>query len=314
MSDSTASFSASTFAPAGQANALHAVAASPIVTINASSWKMDEADPAWIAALEQGKVLYFPKLSFELKEDEYAFLTPEMNAEGSRSITLEASGRFKGSSGDEAMQAKVAAMVGRFRANAQQLIETLLPHYRQSIQMATTSYRPKQVESRAQTWRADDKRLHVDAFAGRPNHGERILRVFANINQSGVPRIWRVGEPFEEMVQKFLPRVEKYSPLQARWQQLMRKTKKLRTEYDHLMLQFHDHMKLDADYQQNAPQITMPFAAGSVWVCFSDHALHAAMSGQYMMEQTLNLPVAAQYDPEQSPLAILRRLTGRKLV
>jgi hypothetical protein len=289
-------------------------AASPIVTIDVASWSVDQTDPAWIAALEAGKVLYFPHLAFELKEEERRFLKPEMNAQGSRSITLEASGRFKGSTGDAATQAAVAAMVGRFRNNAQQLVETLLPHYRQSMRMATTSYRPLQVETRAQTWRADDKRLHVDAFAGRPNHGERILRVFANINPDGLPRVWRVGEPFEEMAQKFLPRLEKYRPLHARMQWLLRKTKKLRTEYDHLMLELHDNMKLDDDYQKNAPQLTMPFAAGSVWVCFSDHTLHAAMSGQYMMEQTLNLQPASQYDPAQSPLAILRRLTGRKLV
>ena len=288
--------------------------ASSIVTIDTREWEMDATDPAWIAALEDGKVLYFPQLAFKLNEDETRFLNPEMNAQGSRSITLEASGRFKGSTGDEATQAAVAAMVGRFRANAQKLVETLLPHYRTSMRMATTSYRPLQVETRPQTWRADDKRLHVDAFAGRPNHGERILRVFANINQSGVPRVWRVGEPFEQMAGKFLPRLEAYRPFHARMQQLLRKTKKLRTEYDHMMLQLHDNMKLDEDYQMNAPQISVPFAAGSVWVCFSDHTLHAAMSGQYMMEQTLHLQPASQYAPEKSPLAVLQRMTGRKLV
>jgi hypothetical protein len=58
----------------------------------------------------------------------------------------------------------------------------------------------------------------------------------------------------------------------------------------------------------------MPFPPGSVWVCFSDQASHAVMSGQYMMEQTLHLPAAQQYDPDASPLAILTRLTGRALV
>jgi hypothetical protein len=312
MSDSLAQSTASTHSTT--APLLPQGTESQIVTIDAAEWKMEHTDPAWIAALEAGKVLYFPNLAFKLKEEEFRFLKPEMNAEGSRSITLEGSGRFKGSTGDEATQAEVAAMVGRFRNQAQQLVESLLPHYKKSLRMATTSYRPKQVETRAQTWRADDKRLHVDAFAGRPNHGERILRVFANVNQNGVPRVWRVGEPFEEMANKFLPRLEKYRPLHARMQWLLRKTKKLRTEYDHLMLQLHDNMKLDEDYQKNAPQLTMPFPAGSVWVCFSDHTLHAAMAGQYMMEQTLHLQPDSQYDPSQSPLAVLQRLTGRKLV
>ena len=37
-------------------------------------------------------------------------------------------------------------------------------------------------------------------------------------------------------------------------------------------------------------------------------------SGQYMLEQTIHLPLAALYEPERSPLAILERLTGRALV
>jgi hypothetical protein len=32
-----------------------------------------------------------------------------------------------------------------------------------------------------------------------------------------------------------------------------------------------------------------------------------------MMEQTIHLPVAALYDPQRAPLAILERLTGRRL-
>ena len=66
--------------------------------------------------------------------------------------------------------------------------------------------------------------------------------------------------------------------------------------------------------QKNADQITMPFASGSVWVCFSDQASHAVMSGQYMLEQTFHLPVEQQYHPELSPLHILQRLTGKGLI
>ena len=80
------------------------------------------------------------------------------------------------------------------------------------------------------------------------------------------------------------------------------------------MLKLHDAMKADSEYQRNAPQVTMTFPAHSVWVCFSDQTPHAAMSGQYMMEQTFHLPIASQYNPESSPLAILTRLTGRTLI
>jgi hypothetical protein len=42
--------------------------------------------------------------------------------------------------------------------------------------------------------------------------------------------------------------------------------------------------------------------------------MHAAVSGQYMLEQTIHLPVSALYDAERAPLAILERLTGRRLI
>jgi hypothetical protein len=285
-----------------------------IVEIDISSWQPDCANTEWIAALEAGKVLYFPHLAFTLSEAEQRFLTPAVRDPKARNISLDASGQLKGAIGDAAAQKEMAAMIGRFRAQAQTLIDAILPRYSAALRLAPTSYRPTQVESRSQSWRADDRRMHVDAFPSRPNYGERILRVFANVNPEGMPRVWRIGEPFEQVAQRFLPRVKRYARWQARMLNTLHVTKTLRSEYDHLMLQLHDGMKSDLDYQRDAAQVTMPFPAGAVWVCFSDQTSHAVMSGQYMMEQTLHLPVARQYDPQASPLAILTRLTGRQLV
>jgi hypothetical protein len=285
-----------------------------ILEIECASWQPDAAHADWSVALEAGKVLYFPRLAFTLSADEQRFLTPAVRDPNARNISLDAQGRLKGAAGDVATQAKIAAMVGRFRMQAQTLIDAILPGYRGALRLAPTSYRPMQVESRTQSWRADDRRLHVDAFPSRPNYGERILRVFTNINPDGMPRVWRVGEPFEQVARRFLPRVKRYARWQAQMLNALHVTKMLRSEYDHLMLQLHDGMKNDLDYQRTSPQVTMPFPSGSVWVCFSDQAPHAVMSGQYMMEQTLHLPVERQYDPDTSPLAILTRLTGRKLI
>ncbi len=285
-----------------------------IVELDLADWAGAVPNEAWIAALEAGKVLYFPRLAFELLPEERALLSPSVLSPGVRNISLDAKGRLKGVAGDEAAQGAVSAMVARFRAQAQQLIHGLLPHYTPALRLAPTSYRPAQVETRMQSWRADDRRLHVDAFPSRPNYGERILRVFTNVNPDGAPRVWRVGEPFETVARRFLPRAKPYSALQARLLRALRVTKSLRSEYDHLMLQLHDGMKSDLDYQKSAEQQTMPFPSGSVWVCFSDQASHAVMSGQYMLEQTLHLPAARQYNPDSSPLAILSRLTGRTLV
>ncbi|MGJ7579152.1 Kdo hydroxylase family protein [Variovorax sp. RHLX14] len=287
---------------------------SQIVELALADWNSATPNQDWIAALEAGKVLFFPSLAFALQPQEKRLLTPTVLAPDVRNISLDAEGRLKGVVGDADLQRDIAAMVGRFRSQAQALIDGLLPHYTQALRSAPTSYRPVQVETRTQSWRADDKRMHIDAFPSRPNYGERILRVFTNVNPDGVARTWRVGEPFESVARRFLSRAKPYVRWQARVLRALRVTKSLRSEYDHLMLQLHDAMKSDADYQKNGPQQAVQFPPGTVWVCFSDQTPHAVMSGQYMLEQTLHLPAARQYNPESSPLAVLSRLTGRTLV
>lgn len=287
---------------------------SQIVKIDATDWRNVPSRPEWTAAVEAGKLLYFPSLAFDLTEQEKSLLRPDVRDPKARNISLNVDGSIKGVAGDEATQQQVAAMVTRFRDQATALIAGLFPEYMPVMRMAPTSYRPSQVETRAQSWRADDKRMHVDAFPSRPNYGERILRVFTNVNPHGQPRVWRVGEPFEDVARKFLPRAKPYVRWQAKVLEMLRVTKSFRSEYDHLMLQLHDGMKGDLDYQQNAPQEAVAFAAGSTWVCFSDQAVHAVMSGQYMLEQTFFLPPGSEYDKQASPLAILTRLKGHPLV
>lgn len=285
----------------------------PVVTIAQSSWADGPLSAAAIAALESGQVLFFPKLPFILAPSEYQLLTPEVRDPKVRNISLGGDHKLKGAHGEAATLAALESMIARFRQQATMLIDQLLPHYQPMRRPAPTSYRPAKVETRSQSWRADDRRLHVDAFPSRPNYGERILRVFSNINPEGAPRVWRIGEPFEAVARHFLPGSKAYSAWQAKLLQAARVTKSFRSEYDHLMLQLHDGMKADLDYQQDARQVTMAFPAGSTWICFSDQASHAVMSGQYMLEQTLHLKPQDQYDPHASPLAILSRLTGRAL-
>ena len=206
-------------------------------------------------------------------------------------------------------------MVTRFSNLATNLIYQLFPSYAPHLNQARTSYRPSLVgANKAISWKKDDSRLHVDAFPSRPNHGERILRVFSNVNPENIDRVWRVGEPFEAAALKFLPRINKPFFGSASLLKLLKITKRKRSEYDHIMLHLHDDMKADLDFQQTVPQQTVHFPPGSVWICFSDQVLHAAMSGQFMFEQTFHLPVAALQHPELSPLRVLERLKGRALI
>jgi hypothetical protein len=286
---------------------------SPIRTLDTAGWSAVAGRPEWIAALEAGEVLYFPRLAFALSDAERALIAPGLLAEGVRNISLDAQGRLKGVAGGPEVEAQVSALIGRFARQARQLCRDLFPAYDAHLRPAPTSLRPTQVSTRKQSVRADDRRMHVDSFPSRPNYGERILRVFTNVDPQGEARVWRVGEPFESIARRYLPQAKPYAGWQAKLLQALKVTKSLRSEYDHLMLQLHDHMKADEAYQRGGPQVTFPFPSGSTWVCFSDQTVHAAMSGQGMLEQTFHLPVAHQYDPQASPLAIMTRLVGRPL-
>ncbi|MFS2214532.1 Kdo hydroxylase family protein [Massilia cellulosiltytica] len=274
-------------------------------------------NPAWIAALEAGKVLYFPNFAqhgFAPQKEELALFREDIRDPKIRNISLSTSGDLKGVVGDDATKALMAGMIGRFRAEAEGLLANLVPRYGEHLRRGATSFRPSVVENRVQSWRADDRRMHVDSFPSRPNYGERLLRVFTNVNLEGEPRVWRVGEPFEDVARRFLPKVKPYSAWQAKVLNALHVTKSLRSEYDHIMLQLHDAMKSDLDYQKNAPQVTFDFPPGCAWVCFSDQTSHAVMAGQYMMEHTLQLSPMHQYDKDASPLAILTRMQGHALV
>jgi hypothetical protein len=289
-------------------------AADRLVTIALADWSQAESRPEWIAAVEAGRVLYFPRLPFALSPHEQGLLGPQLLEKGVRNISLDPQGRLKGAAGDADTQAAVAALIARFSSQARSLLRALVPAYEAHLRPGPASLRPVQVATRSQSVRADDRRLHVDAFPSRPNRGERILRVFSNVSPEGEPRVWRIGPPFEEVARRFVPQAKPYVAWQARVLERVGITKSLRSEYDHLMLQLHDRMKADADYQRECPQLTFPFPAGSTWVCFSDQTVHAVMSGQHLLEQTVYLPATRQYDPQASPLGILSRVAGHPLV
>ena len=84
--------------------------------------------------------------------------------------------------------------------------------------------------------------------------------------------------------------------------------------FDNLMLGLHDNAKLDEPYQKQCPQIEVPFAPGTTWMCFTDQVMHAALAGQYVLEQTFHLDADAMARPELSPLKVLERMKGRALV
>ena len=285
-------------------------------TLDADQWTQSftaaEQERA-IAALEAGQVVFCPNLRFVFIDSEDKFFSSAWSDGTSKNISFDATtGRLKGIRGRKSDVAQLAALMGRFAAGTRTLLDNLLPAYRDALVQARTSYRPVQIKGRAVSMAKDDSRLHPDAFVSRPAGDRRILRVFCNVNPHGQGRAWRLGESFEPFARRFLPRIKPPFPGSRTLLYWLRATRTPRTCYDHYMLGLHNAAKRDELYQKSCPQKAFTFPAGSTWLCFTDQVLHAVDAGQYLLEQTWLLPVAAMRSPDQSPQRIIQRLTRRQ--
>jgi hypothetical protein len=259
-------------------------------------------------------VILFDDIPFPLDSFENRFFERSFADGRSKNVSIRgAAATLKGADGaPEELEALRLLMV-RFRTWSEKIVADFFPAYRGQVTAAGTSYRPFDIQARKLSWRRDDTRLHVDAFPSNPTGQKRILRIFRNMNAAGQSRVWRVGEDFASMADTFLPRVPRYSRISARILAGVGITKSVRSEYDHVMVHLHDALKKDLAYQKSSPQQRIEFAPGQTWVTFSDRVLHAAMGGEYLLEQTLYLPVEAQMKPAASPQRILADKLGRPL-
>ncbi|MBP6104411.1 MAG: Kdo hydroxylase family protein [Gammaproteobacteria bacterium] len=269
---------------------------------------------AALEAIENGEVLYLPQCAFPLNAAEQSVLAPTILKKHFKNVSFNPNNRSLKGVVDSEVALQAASMMERFFQNSRCLIEQIFASYKDRLEIGRTSYRPIEVIDRKTSLLKDDTRLHVDAFPATPNHGKRILRVFSNINPHQKPRMWHLGEPFEKVVLAFLPTLQKPllgSRTLLAWAKM---TKSYRTLYDHYMLQLHDAMKKSESYQQTVTKTTVSFPAGATWIVMTDAVSHAALSGQYLLEQTFYLPVEAMVCPQKSPLRILEKNLSRKLI
>ena len=289
----------------------------PISTLELARWDAPlQADAAAGAmrALESGAVLFMPSLKFTLTGSESRFLSPVWLEGAAKNVSYDPrTAKIAHTSAAHDDRAQLAALMARFAQQARALVFNVCPHYGDHLGYGLTSFRPVETRGRETSPKKDDTRLHVDAFASRPNQGLRILRVFSNVNPRGEPRVWEIGEPFEAMAQRFAGRVPPQWPGSAWLQEKLRITKGRRSAYDHVMLNLHDTAKLDDAYQRTAQRTRFEFPAHSTWIVFTDRVMHAALAGQFLFEQTFYLPVAAMQDERYAPLRILEDIYRRKL-
>jgi hypothetical protein len=265
---------------------------------------------AFAARLETQGLIVLPGRPFELGPQEADLLDPSLGDGKAKNISLGAGG-VRGAGADEAASDRLAALMRRYRDFAKGTLVDLAPRYAPWLETGRTSLRTRSVEDDAPaSRRKDDRRLHVDAFASQPTGGRRILRVFTNINPHGEARLWRVGEPFEAHARRFIGGSRRLLPGEAALLRALGITRARRTAYDQLMLQLHDHAKLDEAYQRSALAADVRFEAGASWIVFTDSVVHAAIGGRFALEQTFYLAPEGLAAPEASPARILQRLAA----
>ncbi|PYR46494.1 MAG: 3-deoxy-D-manno-oct-2-ulosonic acid (Kdo) hydroxylase [Acidobacteria bacterium] len=289
---------------------------SSVATIDHTDWTaMPDREAAVEAtrALEAGDVVLLPELGFAVESGEASFFTPAILDNSKNASFDPASGRLGGTTAKGRDAETLRRFIQRFSESAAALVNRVLPRYRDHLTRGRASFRPAEIAGRATTWRKDDTRLHVDSFPATPSGGRRILRVFSNVNPEGRARAWRIGGEFETVARRFAPELRLPLPGTGHLLSLLRVTKTRRSPYDALMLQLHDRMKADEEFQTRSPQTAIDFPAGSTWIAFTDQVSHAATAGQYQLEQTFLVPVQTMLDEQRSPLRILERLKARRL-
>ncbi|MEM7427257.1 MAG: Kdo hydroxylase family protein, partial [Pseudomonadota bacterium] len=254
-----------------------------------------------VAALEDGRVVFLENLNFAFSQDEQALLGSSLGDGVQKNITLDPYlGKLSGT-GDVGSDVKglLEGMLERYRATTQEWLSNILGPYAANLEAQRTTYRPVEIAGRKKigkvssdkAYRFDDSLLHPDAFKRRPIKGNRIFRIFTNINPHGKPRTWKVGHGFEAFASRYLRDIREPRFGEFAFLNLTRQTHWPRTHYDHIMLNLHDRGKQDAEFQKSSDHALFEFPAGATWFCFTDQALHAALEGAYCLEQTYQLNV-----------------------
>lgn len=287
----------------------------PIFSVDRAPGDFSTSDLALAVQIFESGVLFLPNVPYILNGEESRFLDPAISDGKAKNVSFDpASGRVGGTCLTDEPRQQLAQMMRRFSDWAENLLLAAIPTCAPGLARGMTSLRPCKIEGRPSSLRKDDTRLHVDAFRSRPVQGRRILRVFANVNPHGVPRVWEVGEPFEKYAGRFMAHVHAPVPGSQWVLAHLGATKGRRTTYDHLMLQLHDLAKRDDAYQHDSPRTRMSFPSGTSWLVCTDATPHASLSGQHAFEQTFFVDADVATSSPRVPLHVLERFGWRALV
>jgi hypothetical protein len=287
-----------------------------------------ERSRGYCQALEQGDILFFLDTPFVIPEAHRSFLlnVRQPNTAYHKNISYKpgrshvqsfARGTADGKSLFEIMES--------YSRTVSKWLQNFLLPYAGQWQLDFASFRSIEEEGRDLPVSKRNDLLHVDAFPTRPSNGNRILRVFTNLNPNQ-PRIWLTSDPFEVWAERFGTSAG-LSRIAAKTHSLLRPIGRRATRiaaaagfpvvdrplYDRFMLGFHHYLKNSRQFQDECPKSKWEFPPGSTWLVFTDMVPHAVLSGRFALEQTFLVSRKALLLPDRAPYRVLERLAGVQL-
>ncbi|HET7451831.1 MAG TPA: Kdo hydroxylase family protein [Thermoanaerobaculia bacterium] len=276
-------------------------------------------------ALEQGRILYFPRSPIAIEPDDRTFLLGlrQSGAAYHKNIAYRPeSNRVTGFAAESAGDsARLRAVLRRYSRDSIAFLAALFPSYGAAWKVDYASFRALEEAGRDLSPAKKNDLMHVDAFPTRPTRGDRILRFFTNVNPSE-DRHWKTGtDVFPALAERYAASsgllgkaVRGGAAAKARsWAAAAGLPVAAQSAYDRFMLGFHDYLKGNAEYQREARTDEFRFPPGSAWMVFTDTVSHAVLSGRFALEQTFLIRRASLALPESAPIAVLEKLAGRAL-
>ena len=274
----------------------------------------------YCAQLEAGGILHFSSAPFDLPQADVDFLLSLRPADSRlhKNISYRPESDVVRGLADDGNKARVHEIMRNYAAAVRGFVSEFLAPYAGKFQVDYASFRPLEEEGRDLSLHKRNDLLHVDAFPSRPTRGARILRVFTNVNPEK-DRVWVVGERFPQLATRFADAagLQKYAAGGA-WSGLKRGLSRVglplpdRAPYDEFMLHFHDWLKENSEFQTaKEGKERVAFPPQATWLVYTDGVPHAALCGQFAMEQTFIVPVEALVAPEVAPIRVLEKLAGR---
>ena len=280
--------------------------------------------------LETGKIVVFDQIPYDFPEADRAFLLSQKQSgfKAHKNVSYRPQQDIlRGAAEDNPEEAKrLHELMRNYSGQVVNFLSRFLAPYAAHWSLDFATWRPLEEKNRDLPLHKRNDLLHVDAFPSRPSYGSRILRCFTNINPERA-RVWATTQGFETLAERFaldagLTDIARRSnsPIGTLKRGVAPLLKAVgvrgadRSAYDQFMLRFHDYLKESSDYQEKWEKIRLEFPPFSTWMCFTDAVPHAALSGQYMVEQTFIIPLKAMVVPQKSPLRVLESLCGCALV